>query len=57
MLVLGIAFLGLGIQMTMHAEFIFSPFVLAIGGTAIYGAVKTPDHLLVRWLKGFFMAI
>ena len=57
MLLLGIAFVALGVHLTMHAELLFSPFVLAVGGSAIYGALKTPDHLLIRWLKGLFLAI
>ena len=59
MLLLGAAFIALGIGMTMHiGEMAFvAPFVLAVGGTAVYSAIKTPDPLLVRWLKGFFMAI
>ena len=58
--VFGVAFFLLGTYLITSfgpATFFAAPLLIAIGGTGIYTALRSPDHLLIKWLGRIFVGI
>jgi hypothetical protein len=56
---IGATFFALGMYLTVYvrAAIFEGPVFLAIGGTGIYSAIRSPDRLLIQWLRKVFIAI
>lgn len=58
--VLSVLFFGLGVWLTIHvpeATFLAAPVLFVIGGTGVYGALRSPNIVLAQWLRKLFIAI